>query len=840
MSSHAESHKPLSFLTGGGEMGERLRSFDWSTTPLGPPSTWPQSLKTAVRIMLTSRQPIWIGWGPELTYLYNDPYKSIIGGKHPRAFGQPVSVVWSEIADVIGPMLKTAMGGSEGTYVEEQLLIMERNGYPEETYYTYSYTPIPDDEGGVGGIICANTDDTQRVIGERQLKLLRELASATADLRTWQDVCQRAARALETNLIDLPFTMLYVTDDNGDLSLMASSGIGTDHAAAPKVIRKDDPGPPWPAKEATEGHGPRIISDLSRWNDLPTGGWSRPPSLAVMLPIASSADVQRHGVLIAGVNPFRLLDEEYVGFLSLAAGQISASITVADAYEQEKRRAEALAELDRAKTAFFSNVSHEFRTPLTLMLGPTEDALEGENNPVQRERLETVHRNARRLQKLVNTLLDFSRIEAGRIKAAFAPTDIAGLTCELASVFRSAIERAGMQLHIDCDPGSVENVYVDRDLYEKIILNLISNAFKYTLEGSIRVSVADAGTHVKITVADTGIGIDEAELPRLFDRFHRVEGAQGRTHEGSGIGLALVFELVKLHKGEVTVASQPGRGSTFTVRLLKGSSHLPPQQVISARTDISGSAIADVYVEEALRWLPGGGDAEGGEQGPSRSEDGMQADAALHSREHILLADDNSDMREYVRRLLGSRFSVEAVTDGRAALESARRRRPDLIVTDVMMPVMDGFALLRSIKGDAALRDIPVLMLSARAGEESRLEGLNAGADDYVVKPFSARELHARVTAQLQLAKVRREGQERERSLRQEAEALNELALTIGADLELTSLVQKVTDAGRELTQAAFGAFFYNVIDDKGDSYLLYTLSGAPREAFEKFGMPRS
>ena len=194
MSGHeAARPSPWEFLSGGGELGALIGTFDWASTPLGQSESWPQSLKIAARIMLTSRQPIWIGWGKELTYLYNDPYKSIIGGKHPWALGQPAAEVWQEIWSEIGPMLATAMTGTEGTYVEEQLLIMERNGYPEETYYTFSYSPIPDDDGTTGGIICANTDDTQRVIGERQLALLRALAAGTTDARTGQEAERRSA-----------------------------------------------------------------------------------------------------------------------------------------------------------------------------------------------------------------------------------------------------------------------------------------------------------------------------------------------------------------------------------------------------------------------------------------------------------------------------------------------------------------------------------------------------------------------------------------------------------------------------------------------------------------------
>src|SRR5215475_3623375 len=229
---------------GDSELARLMRAYDWAGTPLGTPDTWPQSLRTAVSIMLTSSQPIWIGWGRELIYLYNDPYKSIIGGKHPWALGRPASEVWREIWPEIGPMLATAMGGDEGTYVEEQLLIMERSGYPEETYYTFSYSPIPDDDGTAGGIICANTDDTRRVIGERQLALLREVAAATAEARTVEEACERSAAALATDARDLPFAMLYLADPDGQrLSLICSAGIPEDHPAARPSVPIDEMSP---------------------------------------------------------------------------------------------------------------------------------------------------------------------------------------------------------------------------------------------------------------------------------------------------------------------------------------------------------------------------------------------------------------------------------------------------------------------------------------------------------------------------------------------------------------------------------------------------------------------
>jgi PAS domain S-box-containing protein len=776
---------PLAFVAGGGEMGQRIRAFDWSKTPLGPVAGWPQSLRTAVRIMLTSRQPFWIGWGKELTKLYNDPYKPIIGGKHPSALGQPASVVWREIWDKIGPMLSTAMRGDEGTYVESQLLIMERNGYPEETYYTYSYSPIPNDIGGAGGIICANTDDTQRVLGERQLALLRELASGTADARTWKEACEQCARALLANPRDLPFALIYVVSpDGGSVSLAAASGIERGHAAAQETVALDGPSA-WPFAEVLRAQAVRLVRDLpATFGDkLPTGAWHQCPSQAAVLPIPATGATGRAGVLVVGLNPFRLFDDAYEGFLGLVAGQIAASIGNAHAYEEEKHRADALAELDRAKTAFFSNVSHEFRTPLTLMLGPVEDLLARSYTdlpPAAAGQLEVVNRNGLRLLRLVNTLLDFSRIEAGRILASFQPTDLATFTADLASVFRSACERAGLRLKVDC-PKQGQRVYVDREMWEKVVLNLLSNAFKFTFDGEIEVSLHQTGNVAELRVRDTGTGIPTDEMPRLFERFHRVQNARGRTHEGSGIGLALVQELVKLHGGSITATSDFGRGTTFTVTVPLGSAHLPPDQIGEVRNVTANGTGASSYVEEALHWLPDEGQvtADRRSELPTYQEplptpcclpDPDEAD----DRPRVLVADDNADMRQYVCRMLADQFRVEAAPDGAAALAAVNAQPPDLILTDVMMPRLDGFGLLRAVRANPRTRNLPVIMLSARAGEESRVEGMEAGADDYLVKPFSARELLARVTAHLQMARMRREASE---SLRQGEERLR-MALT--------------------------------------------------------------
>jgi signal transduction histidine kinase/DNA-binding response OmpR family regulator len=799
-----------SFLQGGGELGALMRAYDWTKTPLGPPRNWPRALKTAVRIMLTSRQPFWLGWGPELTYLYNDPYKSIIGGRHPQAFAKPVREVWPEIWREIGPMVDTVMQRDEGTYVEAQLLIMERHGYQEETYYTFSYSPVPGDDGRTAGLICANTDDTRGVIGERQIGTLRELAARTANARTWQEACALSAQALGTNPKDLPFALLHV-----DGVLAGTAGIDAARAAALPL--------------AVAGVAEtRLVALDPAWGEIPTGAWHRAPAEVALIPIAASGEGGGAGVLAVGLNPFRKFDDDYRGFLELVAGQISAGIANAQAYEQERRRAEALAELDRAKTAFFSNVSHEFRTPLTLMLGPLDEALSQPAAAQTRPLLEVAQRNGQRLLKLVNTLLDFARIEAGRTQASYEPTDLAAFTAELASNFRSACERAGLALEVDCPP-LAETAYVDREMWEKIVLNLLSNAFKFTLNGGIGVSLR-LNKDFELVVRDTGAGIPEEELPHMFERFHRVEGVRGRSHEGSGIGLALVQELLKLHGGSIRVASEPGKGSSFTVSIPAGKAHLPAGRIRAAR-GTSTAVRAGAYVDEALSWLPGT----------------QTAIEPAQSARRILLADDNADLREYARRLLAAEYEVEAVGDGEAALAAARAHPPALVVSDVMMPGLDGFGLVRELRADPRLRSLPIILLSARAGEEARLEGLGRGADDYLVKPFSGRELLVRVGTLLRTNELRRhalhEQQRAADELREEAhtlETLNRVGRTLAAELDLQKTVQAVTDAATELSGAQFGAFFYNLRNDAGESYLLYTLSGAPREAFAKFGMPRN
>ena len=708
----------LSFLQGGGEMGARMRDLDWSATALGEPSAWPQSLRSTVSMLLPSKAQIVLFWGPEFTVLYNDAYRPVFGAKHPHALGMPGRQAWSEIWDtVLHELLAGVVRTGEAFWGKDLLFGLERYGFLEETYFDVSYDPVRVESGDVGGVYCIVTETTERVVGERRLALLKNLAERNSTARTTHEACLLAIETLGTNPQDILFALAYLDNQ----------------------LQCGTPG----AEEQLKTTPRELVKELS----VSSAGADAPPA-----------------GFVVGLNPRRPFDDQHRVFLDLVADQIRTGLANARAYEEAQQRAETLAELDRAKTTFFSNVSHEFRTPLTLLVGPIEDGLNDTAIPlpaIHRERQEVAHRNAQRLLRLVNTLLDFSRIEAGRIDASYEPTDLSRFTTELAGVFRSATDKAGLALVVDCDP-LLAPVHVDRDMWEKIVLNLLSNALKFTFQGQITVHLRPYHGGVELRVTDTGVGIPASDLPRMFERFHRVKHTRARTHEGTGIGLALVQELARLHGGGVTVASEEGRGTTFTVTIRTGTSHLPAERISATRRSSPTTVGAIPYVEEARRWMPTDGLSSQTAVEHLLERSGTTVSDA-ESRAHVLVADDNADMRDYLTRILGQRYEVDVVVDGRAAMNRIRTRAPDLVLTDVMMPVLDGFGLLKEIRSDEHTRSIPVILLSARAGEEARIEGLEAGADEYIVKPFSTRELLAGVASQLELSRVR---QETERALR--------------------------------------------------------------------------
>ncbi|MFI7574968.1 SpoIIE family protein phosphatase [Micromonospora sp. NPDC049497] len=748
-------------FAGGGEMGGRLRAFDWSTTSLGTPDSWPSALCHAISTMLASRSQIAMFWGPDHLTFYNDAYLPTIGTKHPAVIGQPAREHWVETWDVLGPVLEGVRRTGEPYHGEDHPFVIDRYGFLEDVYFDVSYDPVRDLDGSVNGVFCIVSETTGRVLGERRLRALAELGGELAEVGSTAELGRSAAQVFDRHRADVPFALIYLRDADGGFGLAGSSGLGPGTVVVPSPVLLTE--------IAVDG-ATATVAATDLVDAVPPDADER----ALVLPITAANETV--GTLVMGVSRRLALTDDYRNFFDLAAAQLSRAVGKQLAYEQERARAAELAALDRAKTNFFANISHEFRTPLTLVLGPLEDLLADPVLPMAyTDRLTMMHRNALRLLKLVNTVLDFSRLESGRLAARYQPTDLAGYTARLASTFRSAIERAGLRLTVDCPPLPAP-VHVDRDMWEKIVLNLVSNAVKFTFDGEIRVRVRVIDGLARLEVTDTGVGIVAEELPHVFERFHRVPGVRSRTHEGTGIGLALVRELVEMHGGRADVTSRVDEGSTFTVTLPFGSAHLPADRV----SDVSSAgghelAQADLYVAETAFWTDdertdAGAEGAAGADGAGRPET-LGATSAPSGR--ILVADDNVDLRAHVTRLLAPSWEVVTAADGLEALRLAVESPFDLVLTDVMMPRLDGFGLVAALRTDPRTRHVPIVLLSARAGSAEAVAGLSAGADDYLTKPFSGQELIARVRANVELGQLRGQIIRRLRALADAAVAVN-------------------------------------------------------------------
>lgn len=734
------------FLAGGGEMGQMIRSINWAKTPIGPVSQWPQSLRTSISIMLNAHFPMYIAWGSEFIQFYNDGYRPILGStKHPQAMGLSTKITFAEIWHIIGPMFEGVLKG-EAFGFEDFMLPLDRHGFTEECYFIFSYSPIKQENGQTGGVLVTVTETTQRVLSERRLNTLSELGEKASRANNINEAFRNTLTILDLNRHDIPFCLFYMFDRSlKNFFLAGSSGIDTDASVVNEISSLVNEG----AFTDLELISIEDISDRLVFSG--DGVWPEIPHHFSIVRLERQDLGYPFGVLVLGISPRLLYDDSYRKFFKLIGDHATTGLSNANAFEEERNRAEALREIDRAKTNFFSNISHEFRTPLTLMLGPLEHLLNNDTGLAKThlESIEATHRNGMRLLRLVNTLLDFSRIEAGRVSANYHKVDLCAFTSDLASSFRSVIENAGLEFQVECDrlDGAT---YVDREMWEKIVLNLLSNAFKYTLEGKITVRLLRQGESAVFEVEDTGVGIPEEELPRMFERFHRIRNNAARTFEGTGIGLSLVKELVALHQGSIRVVSKQGKGTKFVVSVPMGKDHLEQTEVSEEEDKTYRSMLADVYVTEA-RTLTTDEIVNDLPTTPS-GKDSMEP----QKRSKILVVDDNPDMREYIRKLLHSFYDVTLAQNGRVALEILETFTPDAIISDIMMPEMDGVELLREIKQNGKTSKIPVILLSARAGEEARIEGYDMGADDYLIKPFSAKELVARVKAQIRIADARK------------------------------------------------------------------------------------
>lgn len=735
-------------------MAEAVASLDWSRTPLGPADAWPASLSAAVSICLHSHFPMMVLWGAELVVVYNDAYAPILGDKHPAALGLPVARVWDEIWPTIGPMLQGVLDSGVATRGDDLRLSLMRRGFLEECYFTFSYSPIRAESGAPGGVFIAVLETTERVVNERRLKALSALGARLPLARDQSHALQLMGAVLAGDLHSLPLAALYLANAaRSELVPALCTGRHAGPALLPLPLA-DDPHPV--AAAVRTAQAALVPADAALPRGLVCGAWPEPPRQALVLPLQLPGQAQPAGALLLAADPRRPLDADYRAFFDLVAGQVTAALANTEAMEAERRRVQALAELDRAKSAFFSSVSHELRTPVTLVLGPLQEALDAAPAAL-REPLQVAQRNALRLKKLVDAVLDLTRVESGRLLARPEPTDMAALTREAASLFRSAAEARGLRLSVRADD-TLPWQAIDRDMWEHVLVNLLSNAIKCTQAGGIEVALTAEQDGFVLAVRDSGCGIEADELARLGQRFYRTRTAERLAIEGSGLGLALVQELVWLHGGRLEVQSTPGVGSVFRVCMPSRPAPAPAPDEPAPDEPVAGAASRGRAQAAAAELQRDGALREG-----ARRHAVPAAPGRLPVK--VLVVDDNHDHTAYIARLLAGHCEVTTLHDGEQALAMARELRPDLLLADVMMPGLDGLTLLRAIRAEEVTRTMSVVMLSAHAGEEARLQALEAGADDYFVKPFNARELLARVRSLVQLVRLRREAVEREGEL---------------------------------------------------------------------------
>ncbi len=797
---------------GDSEMASSVLEFDWSATPLGPLAGWPWSLTSAVAICLHSRFQMAIYWGPELNCIYNDAERDVLGKLHPGALGCPARDLLHDSWPVVGPQLEAVMRRGEATWGEDRPLMFDRRGSVELGFFTYSYSPIYDDRGEVGGVLLVSEDTTARVLAERRIEALRELATRSMDASTERQACRLAAHSL-ADLPDTPFALIYLFDDTGHAKCGGVSAESDGFTPAHTTVELDqgEAGAVLAALAKTPSRGMLVNAELFA---TPANGHRAIPRRAFAASILGGAGDSVAGFMIVGVNDDLGFDDSYRGFLEMAALDVGRSIAGARQRSGERERAHSIAALERARTALFSNASHELRTPLALVLGHLEQVVdEADLAEPARQSLEVAHRGAVRMLKLVNALLDFSRTEASERTGAFCLTDLGRLTTDVAAMFTATAARAGLALTVDCPPFSAP-VYVDREAWERIVSNLLSNALKFTLEGRIDVRTRDEQGWAELAVADTGIGIMADDLDQVFSRFHRVGDPRARTQEGTGIGLALVRELVELHRGSVEARSQPGRGTEMIVRIPLAGERLcdrtPPED---APSPLLGSS-ARLFIAEADGWLDGRTPAPAPDSLPAGLTTKPTAPRRRGDVDSVLVVEDNVDMQGYLRRLLGPHYTVQVAQDGRQGCELAVRHRPRLVISDVMMPGLDGLGLLRELRRNPRTREVPVMLVSALADAGSAEQAFRLGADDYIVKPFSARELLARVAAAIESAGVRSRAAaargraaERGRAQRELGAVLNDLRAAqrravIAADAERRRIERDLHDGAQQRLMA--------------------------------------
>lgn len=507
-----------------------------------------------------------------------------------------------------------------------------------------------------------------------------------------------------------------------------------------------------------ENKEPLIIEDLS--NDkrfLPSEEECRSIHSVLCVPIWFEGEITGVMMLINKKNQksFSNNDLTLFSIISVQAGQLIKNLELQEEFIQKTKESEKLQELDRIKTNFFTNISHEFRTPLTLILGPAKQIAEQTNDEKIKTEAGFILRNAGRLNILTNQILDLSLIDAGQMKLRTSPLDLISIIRKIVSLFKYLADTKKISLKFSPHKEKLI-LYLDEDKIEKIIGNLISNAIKYTPEsGSINIITEakaagapnlDNSNSVEIIISDTGIGIPDDRIDKIFDRYFRVESVSSDGYEGTGIGLALVKQLVEHHKGKITAESGIGKGTKFKILLPTGKKHLSPEEISDKKT-VTKKFPAETGINKELTesYIQTGiSENESGIRNNRISEE-LRNVTGSKIKPLLLIVEDNPDLTKYLTGILDDYYKINLASDGISGLQKAIKKIPDLIISDIMMPEMDGIQLCRKLKSDNRTSHIPLILLTAKISFSNKLEGLETGADDYIMKPFEASELKIRI-----------------------------------------------------------------------------------------------
>lgn len=673
-----------SALADGGEMGARVATFEWDRHPFGPMEQWPQRLRALVATMMRCPFPMHVTWGPELRQIYNDGYKALLGySKHP-ALGERLDVTFAEVFESFTlPRIRLPLEQRRAYVTDDDMVPLQRHGWVEETHFAFSYSPLDDDDGVVRGVVTICMETTEQVLDTRRLATLSTLSVSTSGGATLSEVLPAAVDTIAAS-VDTPAAAVVELSEDGCRVLASNGfdGIGDalplDESFAATCAQRFDRGL---VPVGTLGLRPRHHR-----------AWIEPPMSCRVIGFGDHA-------LVVAVHPGLLFDGAFERYVRLVVANVAAGVDRVRSLVDHAERLAALRELDAAKDALISDVSHELRTPLTVVSGLHDELLESPDllDREGRGLVEVAERNVDRLRRLVDSLLAFGKMSAGRLNPELAPADLAAVTRSVCDSFSNEFRRAGLRLDVEVHDTGV--VSVDVGMWETVVSNLLSNAFKFTLDGEVRVRLVTGADTVSLIVSDTGIGIPPEHLDRLFERFHRVRQAEARVQEGTGIGLALVDRIVRVHHGGIEVDSVVGEGTTFTVWI--------PRRADDAATDAGVTNTASVV-------------AEGGRLDPDVV---------------VLVVEDSDDLRLLMERSIGRRCVVVSATNGREALDVLDRRHVDVVVTDAMMPVMNGFELMDAMAADPDLATVPVVLMTGLGGVDA------PGAAATVSKPFRVPDL---------------------------------------------------------------------------------------------------